>query len=112
MSDFKELERALLQSVEASVRKSQSSSSDGSPHRQAGFGEAPQSFDNSEDARAIEAAEAACLEYQVDGIEELQKKTEFILQQMRQLTDETEEFDVYAEVLLADIRSLMAPPKS
>ncbi len=108
MVEFKELERVFLESVAASARNPQGACDAGSDPQQKGFGEVPHTFGFSDNVCVIDAAEAACLEYEVSGVEELLPKIEFILQQMRQLTDESEEFDVYADRLLADVKSVIA----
>lgn len=110
MSEFKHLERAYLATVEASVRDLQASAnagpgSIGPGSIVEGFGESSQSYGFAQSGQDIDAAEAACLAYQAGKREELYEKIEFLLGQMRQLTDETEEFDVYAEQILADLKS-------
>jgi len=109
MADFKELERAYRESVEACVRDLQSSQSAQLGSGQPGFKESSQTYSISESGQELESAEAACLNFKVSEIQQLQPKIEFILRQMRQLTDETEEFDAYAERLMADIKTFIAP---
>lgn len=108
MSEFKGLEQAYLAAVKASAEGLCNSVNDMSASDQLGFGEASQSFAYTDSEDAIGRAEAACLDYRAESSEELLPKIEFILGQMRELTDETEEFDAYAKQLLSDFKSFAA----
>lgn len=103
MPEFSELERAFWERVEAAALKAPASPDTAAAVPSEGFAEAPEAFSYSESGREIEAAENACLGFEATSGEELQDKVQFILRLMRRLTDETEEFDAYAERLKADI---------
>lgn len=107
MPEFKELERVFWESVEASALQPPGPPDNAPTARQEGFGEAPGAFSYSDSSSAIDASEAACLSYEVKNGEELQAKVEFIVQLMRRLTDETDEFDAYADRLRADVASFI-----
>ncbi|KUO64583.1 MAG: hypothetical protein APF80_01995 [Alphaproteobacteria bacterium BRH_c36] len=107
MAEFKQLERAYRTALEASLRELQVSENSVQGVNQQGFGEASQSYGFAESGTNIDAAEAACLGYQIGRPEDLHQKLEFVLRQMRQLTDETEEFDAYANRILADVKSVI-----
>ncbi|MBU1211246.1 MAG: hypothetical protein KJ587_08235 [Alphaproteobacteria bacterium] len=107
MVEFKQLERAYLEALEASVRELHVSENSLQGANRQGFGESPQSYGIAQSEFDIDAAEAACLGYEIGKPEDLHRKLEFMLRQMRQLTDETEEFDAYAKRILADVKSAL-----
>ncbi|MBU2582894.1 MAG: hypothetical protein KJ622_14375 [Alphaproteobacteria bacterium] len=108
MPVFRELEQTFRDMVEAAAGKANAAGDAAMPSEQPGFGEDQSDFAAPGSRHAIEKAEKACLDHQACGVEELYAKTGFILERMRDLTDSPEEFDDYAQRLLADLNSAVA----
>lgn len=73
----------------------------------AGLSEDPAAFTGPSLSEHVAEAEARVLGYRATTPSELLAKAEFILREMRKLTDEVEEFDGYADRLRADLSAVV-----
>lgn len=73
----------------------------------AGLSEDPAAFASPSLSEQVAAAEARVLGYRATTPSDLLAKAEFILREMRKLTDEVEEFDGYADRLRADLSAVL-----
>lgn len=102
MSSFSALERAYLTAIQSATEFGAETGETPDEPRE-GFSEAPIGYDANAREHAIAMAEAACLAHKAETESERLQKLNFILARMRELTDETEEFDAYRTQLLSDL---------
>lgn len=102
--------KALIHAFEDAIRRS--ADAENAPATEAVVAAAPGLSDNEAafagpgSAEQIAAAEARVLSYPVDNPVDMMLKTDFILREMRKLTEQEEEFEAYADQLRADLASM------
>jgi hypothetical protein len=107
MSDFK----TLSQTFQALVRRSTADVQGGNAHsggdKDTGFAEAQTQFEGLASSQEIAIAEKKCLDFKAQDNDELLLKVDFLLSQLRTLSQETEEFDELADILRHDLATFL-----
>ncbi|MCH9806746.1 MAG: hypothetical protein K0U74_03355 [Alphaproteobacteria bacterium] len=91
--------------VERSTAESQGTSTADAEGGNVGFSEPPAAFETAVTLQDIEQAENNCLEYRATNREDFLLKVDFMLGQLRELSDDHEEFDELAQIMRRDIES-------
>ncbi len=107
MSDFKNLVEAYRAVLSRSTAAEHHEIRADGATSDTGFGEASAGYSAETCAEELEKTESACLNFPVISSCELQSKVDFLLNQMRELTEQEEEFDRYASILKKDVEAYL-----